>query len=79
MKANQTYPVSEVTPKKLMAETTAADAPALTPSSPGSASGLRVSACITAPARPSALPTISPRTVRGIRTFRTRTSSPLPA
>lgn len=78
MNANQTYPVSEVTPKKLIAETTAAAAPALTPSRPGSASGLRVRACITAPERPSAAPTISPSTVRGTRTSRTRTSPLVP-
>ena len=51
--------------------TTAADAPALTPSSPGSASGLRVSACISAPASPSATPTAIPSSVRGTRRSRT--------
>src|SRR6476469_6237786 len=47
--------------------TTAVAAPALTPSRPGSANGLRVSACMTAPAIPRARPTAIPSTVRGIR------------
>jgi hypothetical protein len=46
---------------------TAAAAPEFTPSSPGSASGFFVSACIIAPAAPSARPTIRPTTVRGAR------------
>ena len=41
------------------------------PSSAGSASGLRVTPCITAPARPRAAPTSSPITVRGTRSERT--------
>ena len=50
-----------------MAITTAHDAPASTPSSPGSASGLRVWPCIRAPATPSAMPTAMASTVRGTR------------
>ena len=46
-------PVSDPTPNTAIATTTASAAPALTPSSPGSASGLRVSPCIAAP-RPRA-------------------------
>ncbi|CAM5726732.1 hypothetical protein SGLAM104S_07126 [Streptomyces glaucescens] len=46
-----------------MAVTTAAEAPALMPSSPGSASGSRVSAWSTAPARPSAAPASRPSRV----------------
>ena len=45
--------------------------PASTPRSAGSASGLRVTPCITAPARPSAAPTSRPTTVRGTRSART--------
>ena len=40
------------------------DAPALMPRMPGSASGLRVSPCMQAPARPSAAPTASAEQVR---------------
>ena len=38
---------------------------------PGSASGLRVTACMTAPATPSATPTMMPTIVRGSRSSRT--------
>ena len=48
-------------------DTTASDAPELTPRMPGSASGLRVTPCITAPDSPSAAPTSSASSVRGIR------------
>lgn len=65
--ANHTYPLRLVTPKKVMAVTTAAEAPALMPSSPGSASGLRVRAWSTVPESPSAAPTSSPSTVRDTR------------
>ena len=51
--------------------TTNSAAPALTPRMPGSASGLRVTPCITAPANPSATPTSSPTIVRGTRSDRT--------
>ena len=47
--------------------TSDADAPAFTPSSPGSPSGLRVSPWITTPATASAAPTSSPSSVRGMR------------
>lgn len=70
-KANHTYPLRLVTPKKVMAVTTAADAPALMPSSPGSASGLRVSAWSTAPASPRAAPASSPSRVRASRSSTT--------
>ncbi len=39
----------------------------LTPRMPGSASGLRVTPCMTPPARPSAAPMATARTVRGMR------------
>ena len=58
-KANQIELVAPATPSD-RASTTAAEAPALTPSRPGSASGLRVSACISAPATPIAAPTTMP-------------------
>src|SRR5690349_7288847 len=61
-----------------MASTTANAAPALTPSSPGSASGLRVCPCISAPATPSATPTASATSVRGARSARTITSASVP-
>ncbi len=47
--------------------TTARAAPPVTPRMPGSASGLRVTACIVVPAIASAAPTRIARTVRGIR------------
>ena len=58
-------------PKTAMPATTAKAAPALTPSRPGSASGLRVTPCMTAPARPRAAPTTRPSSVRGTRSSRT--------
>ena len=61
------------TPVAAQALTTPRAAPALTPRIPGSARGLRVSACMTAPARPSAHPTTRPAMVRGTR-IRTTTS-----
>src|SRR5918998_521414 len=54
-----------------MATTTASEAPASTPRMPGSARGLRVTPCIRPPARPSAMPTPSPSSVRGTRRLRT--------
>jgi hypothetical protein len=54
-------------PKSPTATVTAKDAPACKPRMSGSASGLRVSAWINAPARPSAIPTTSPTIVRGSR------------
>lgn len=65
--ATQMYPTGEESPKNATAVTTASDAPMLTPRMPGSASGLRVTPCITAPARPSAAPISTASTVRGIR------------
>ena len=50
-----------------MPRTTANVAPAVTPSRPGSASGLRVWPCMSAPATPRREPTIRPSTVRGMR------------
>ena len=47
--------------------TTASEAPLETPRMPGSASGLRVTACIVAPASASAAPTRTASTVRGMR------------
>ena len=54
-----------------MPTTTASAAPASTPRRPGSASGLRVTPCISAPARPRAAPTPRPSSVRGTRSSRT--------
>ena len=70
-KANQMYPLIEVTPKKPMPIVTANEAPALTPRIPGSASGLRVNAWISPPARPSPMPTRIPSSVLGSRSSRT--------
>lgn len=50
-----------------MPMTTASAAPVLTPRMPGSANGLRVTPCITAPVTPSAAPATTARTVRGMR------------
>lgn len=58
---------SVVAPTVAMPRTTAIEAPALSPRIPGSASGLRVIPCITAPARPREAPTSSASTVRGTR------------
>ena len=51
-----------------MASTAPSDAEALTPISPGSASGLRRYPCSAAPERPSVAPIISPSSARGRRT-----------
>src|SRR5687768_3240727 len=67
-KANQMYPYTEEIPSTPTDRTTAKAAPALTPRMPGSANGLRVSACISAPDRPRAAPVARPRAVRGRRT-----------
>src|SRR5918998_2967156 len=61
-----------------MPSTTKKAAPASTPRMPGSASGLRVWPCISAPASPSAIPTPIPSTVRGTRSERTTTSFSVP-
>ena len=55
------------TPNVNESSTTPKAAPALTPNRPGSASGLRVCPCMSAPAIPSASPTVRPSTVRGSR------------
>ncbi len=55
-------------PNQTIPMTTASDAPMFTPRIPGSASGLRVTPCMIAPASPSAAPAISASTVRGRRT-----------
>src|SRR5215213_10269756 len=62
-------------PNQAMASTTASEAPAVTPSRPGSPSGLRVCPCMSAPATPSARPTSSPSAVRGTRSRRTITAA----
>src|SRR6478609_7308777 len=54
-------------PSTTTVTTSEAEAPALTPSSPGSPSGLRVSPWMTTPATASAAPTSSPSSVRGMR------------
>ncbi|CAM5464377.1 hypothetical protein SCALM49S_05449 [Streptomyces californicus] len=56
-----------VTPRTATARVTAKLAPALTPRTPGSASGLRVVAWISAPATPRATPTTMPSSVRSTR------------
>ena len=53
--------------KKAKPITTASDAPDSTPKIPGSASGLRVTACMVPPAIASDAPASSPSTVRGSR------------
>ena len=58
-----------------MASTTANEAPAVTPSRPGSPSGLRVWPCISAPAMPSASAGQQAEHVRGTRSSRTITAS----
>ena len=65
--ATQMNAAGEASPKNAMPVTTNSDAPVVTPRMPGSASGLRVTPCMTAPARPSAAPTIIASTVRGTR------------
>ena len=65
--ATQMKLVGELMPKNAMPVTTHSEAPVVTPRMPGSASGLRVTPCITAPDRPSAAPTSMASSVRGIR------------
>ena len=65
--ARSSWPGTGSTPSTAVPRTMPSEAPALTPSSPGSASGLRVTACITAPATPRAVPTSTPRMVRCTR------------
>lgn len=67
MIATQIIDVCVHNPNHAMPITTASEAPMLTPRMPGSAKGLRVTPCITAPARPSAAPTSIASTVRGMR------------
>lgn len=67
-KENQTYWNGLVNPNRAMTDTTAKEAPALTPSSPVSAIGLRVYPWISAPPTPRARPATIARTVRGTRT-----------
>ncbi|MNT04791.1 hypothetical protein D3C72_1393830 [compost metagenome] len=55
-------------PNQTMPMTTASDAPMFTPRMPGSASGLRVTPCMMAPASPSAAPESRASSVRGRRT-----------
>jgi hypothetical protein len=72
------YADTEETPSTEIASTTANAAPALMPRIPGSASALRVTPCISAPAAPSAAPTSSPSSVRGRRRSRTIAWASLP-
>ena len=65
----------DVTPKVAVVATTAKAAPALIPSTPGSARGLRVIACMTEPARPSAPPPRRAASVRGTRRLTTTCAS----
>ena len=64
--ATRVVSVAVVAPKR-MARATAKPLPALTPSKPGSASGLRVMDWSRAPARPSARPVTRAMMVRGSR------------
>ena len=68
---NQTYCAIVVRLKVTIPRITATAAPALIPSNPGSASGLRVTACMMAPAVPRAIPAMIATIVRGIRSSRT--------
>ena len=63
------------TPTTAVADTTTKAAPALMPRTPGSASGLRVIACIIEPASPSAPPIMRAASVRGTRSARTTCAS----
>nr|WP_041789655.1 hypothetical protein [Microlunatus phosphovorus] len=69
-----TCPVTLVALKKAEPTTMKKKEPALTPSSPGSASGFRVSACMTTPDNARASPTSTANTVRGRRKSRTSSS-----
>src|SRR5699024_8633209 len=60
-----------LSPKSPTPSVTAKPAPALTPRMPGSASGFRVSAWMSAPATPNAPPTTTPTSVRGTRSSQT--------
>src|SRR5699024_3443647 len=65
---------------KSNAKVTAKALPALTPSKPGSAKGLRARVCINAPAHPSAMPVTRPTKVRGARNSNsTKRASSVPA
>ena len=70
--AEAAIPRAERSPSQLIPIVTANAAPDPTPSSPGSARGFRVIACMSAPAQASAAPTSSPARVRGRRTSPTR-------
>ena len=74
-KANQRKSLTSVSPSRDMERTTDSDAPALMPRMPGSARGLRVSPCMTTPATASEAPTMTARTVRGIRSCQTMTEA----
>ena len=65
--ATKMYVVGEVIEKNAIPVTTARAAPLVTPRMPGSASGLRVTPCITAPDSPSAAPISRASSVRGTR------------
>ncbi|MNV91713.1 hypothetical protein D3C71_1862380 [compost metagenome] len=66
-RASQIYWLAVVMFKKAIPQTTNKEAPVLTPSMLGSAIGLRVTACISAPETPSAAPQHKPNTVRDSR------------
>ena len=65
--ASQTYWIGAVRPRWAIPTSTARAAPELMPRIPGSARGLRVSACMRAPESARAAPDTRPRTVRGTR------------
>lgn len=67
-------PKVEEIPTRMIAVAAPDDAPALTPNTYGSASGLRTTACRVTPAAPRIAPTPSPVTIRGIRFCQTMAS-----
>lgn len=67
MRPSTRYPVTLTIPNKEIPTAIAAAAPELIPSRPGSASGLRVRDCMIVPAVPSASPTTTAFSARGIR------------
>ena len=70
-KDHHMYWEMSVIPKKARPVTTASEAPEFTPRIPGSVIGLRVTACISPPATPSAAPASSTSAVRGTRESQT--------
>jgi hypothetical protein len=78
-KANHTWPLAGTKPNRKAPPTTATAAPALMPSTPGSASGLRATPCRIAPPSASAAPTRIASRVRGSRISRMTAASAEPS